>query len=510
MNRLPGVLVIAATALLGLFAVASMVLGEGNVLANLFQNLIIGGCLLSLLAPRIGFLVFLVSCGYVDLFKRLMIVSGRVSMDDLYYVLGLAPAMLCAIIVSLLIRGAIGSMTMGRRHWKLFLIGCGIVVVNALLSALDPERTIGKVLQGTANGGLYGMLIFVVPMLYKDEADVLRLFRFLAWVYAPVAVYGVAQHVWGFQDFEIAYLMTGLSIEIKQLFTDRVRAFSTLNSPTALGAISAALLVMSCFLTTHRNQRRGGRMLSLPMAAIFALTYLGTLTASTSRSAFVMVIIMTAGIFWFRSRTGTLTFYAIGGAAFATLLVGARFFQDRLEWMTSALMQKFEGRLSADTININTFSDRLQGFAAVLMNPNAYTLFGYGPDRGTDPSDPLYNHDLLSTTLVRWGALPLAVMLVSAAIFLVWTHSQILRIEDPNRRRLGAASLALVMSLFAISITSGNVLSIFPVNTFFWLGVTATILVVAADARAAEPARKSSQPAWRPLRGLTPGTLTSN
>jgi hypothetical protein len=38
-----------------------------------------------------------------------------------------------------------------------------------------------------------------------------------------------------------------------------------------------------------------------------------------------------------------------------------------------------------------------------------------------------------------------------------------------------------------ISITSGNVLSIFPVNTFFWLAVTATIVIVAADARAIAP-----------------------
>lgn len=497
MNRLPGILVVLGAALLGLFAVASMVLSEGNVLANLFQNLIVGGCLLSLLAPRAGFVVFLVSCGYVDLFKRLMIVSGRVSMDDLYYVLGLAPAMLSAIIGSLLIRGTIGSAAMGRRHWKLFLVGCGIVMLNALLSALDPERSFGKVLQGTANGGLYGMLIFVVPMLYKDGADVLRLFRFLVWIYAPAGVYGIVQHLWGFQDFEIAYLMTGLSIEIKQLFTDRVRAFSTLNSPTALGAISAALLVMTLFLAFSRNQRRGGRMLSLPMAALFALTYLGALVASTSRSAFVMVLVMVLGAVCFQSRARTLLFYSLGGGAFAVLLVGARFFQDRLEWMTSVMMQKFEGRLSAETININTFSDRLQGFAAVLTNPDAYSWFGHGPHRGKDPTDPLYNHDLLSSTLVQWGAVPLAVLLVATVGFLAWTHSQILGIQDTGRRRIGAASLALVISLFAISITSGNVLSIFPVNTFFWLGVTATILVVAADAGNEKAARESAGAEWR-------------
>jgi hypothetical protein len=38
--------------------------------------------------------------------------------------------------------------------------------------------------------------------------------------------------------------------------------------------------------------------------------------------------------------------------------------------------------------------------------------------------------------------------------------------------------LAMVLSLIAISMTSGNVLGIFPVNTLFWLGVSATIIAV--------------------------------
>lgn len=93
-----------------------------------------------------------------------------------------------------------------------------------------------------------------------------------------------------------------------------------------------------------------------------------------------MVAVMAAGIVAFRTRTGTAIFYSVGGAAFATLLVGARFFQDRLEWMTFKLMEKLGGSLSAETINVNTFSDRLQGFATVLTNSDAYT--GLGPRCG--------------------------------------------------------------------------------------------------------------------------------
>lgn len=492
-TRLPGAFTIAVGCLFGLFAIVSIMLGEGNTLANVFLYLIVGTCGLAIVEPRTAFYIFLVTCGYVDLFKRLMVVSGRVSMDDLYYVLGLAPALFSCIIASVVVRGIIGGLPMGREHVRLFIVGCAVVFANAVLSYLDVEHSIGKVLQGTANGGLYGMLIFVVPMLFHTEEEMLGLFKFLLWTYFPVGFYGIIQKIWGFQDFELAYLMTGLSIEIKQLFTDRVRAFSTLNSPTALGAISAAFVGLPLYLASVKTAKRNRRILPISLAIVFTIVFLGSLAASTSRTGFIMVVVMVAGIIAFRTRTGTITFYSIGSGAFATLLIGARFFQDRLEWMTFKLMEKFGGSVSEETINVNTFSDRLQGFAAVLTNPDAYTWFGYGASRGIDPRDPLYNHDLLSNTLVRYGAVPLCVLVVATISFLVWTHGHLLGIRDHRRRNIGAAMLALAMSFFAISITSGNVLSIFPVNTFFWLAVTSTIVVVAADAKEHASARRAAQ-----------------
>ncbi len=487
MTRLPGAFTIAFGGLFGLFAIVSIMLGEGNTLANVFLYLIIATCGLAFIAPRTAFFVFLVTCGYVDLFKRLMVVSGRVSMDDLYYVLGLAPALLSAITASVVVRGIIGGIPMTRQHVRLFLTGCGVVLVNAFLALLDPDHSIGKILQGTANGGLYGMLIFVVPMLFHDEDDVLAIFKFLLWTYAPVGLYGIVQQVWGFQDFELAYLVTGLSIEIKQLFTGRVRAFSTLNSPTALGAISAAFVVIPLFLASIRSKNGTRRFLSLALAGLFACIFLVSLAASTSRTGFLMVAIMVAGTLAFRTRIGTTLFYAIGTVAFGTLLLSARFIMGELEGMTDKLLTRFGRSFGDDTININTFSDRLHGFADVLTNPEAYTWFGYGVTRGIDPRDPLFNHDLLSNTLVRYGAVPLFVLVISTVVFLAWTHSHLLALRDKRRRQMCAAMLAMAISFFAISITSGNVLSIFPVNTFFWLAVTATIVIVAADSKAHAP-----------------------
>jgi len=469
--------VVSGGVLLALFAIASILLGDTNAIAHLFLYLMVGGALLALMAPRQGFVLLMISCAYVDLLKRLMVVSGRLSMDDLYYVLGFSPVLLAVIIGSVIIRGAVGRIAMTGYHLRLLGLAGVMVVVTTVMAFFGGERGLGKVMQSVANGGFYATLLFVVPVLFPTTRDVLRLLRLLLWIYVPVGVYGVVQQLWGFQAFEIQYLMSGLSIEMKQLFTDRVRAFSTLNSPTSLGAICGVFVVLPIFLANTRNQA-GQRFMGMSSAVAMSALFFAAVLASTSRTALVVVLLMSIGIVCFQSRRSTVTYYSMGGLAFVCLLFSAGFLLERIEGATAYLLVKLGGAMSEDSINLNTFSDRLQGFASVLTNPDAYTLFGHGPDRGIDPKDPLYNHDLLSNILVRFGAVPLLGVVASISGFIFWTHRQILHIEDPKRRRLGAGMLAMVLSLIAISITSGNVLAIFPVNTLFWLGVSATFVTV--------------------------------
>lgn len=480
------VLVVSGGLLLALFAIASILLGDTNAIAHLFLYLMVGGAVLALMAPRQAFVLLMISCAYVDLLKRLMVVSGRLSMDDLYYVLGFSPVLLAVIIGSVIIRGAIGRISLTGDHLRLLGLAGVMVVVTTLMAFLGGERGIGRVMQSVANGGFYATLLFVVPVLFPTTRDVLRLLNLLLWIYLPVAIYGVVQQVWGFQAFEIQYLMSGLSIEVKQLFTDRVRAFSTLNSPTSLGAICGVFVVLPVFLANTRNQT-GKRFMGMFIAAVMSAIYFAAVLASTSRTALVVVALMAIGIACFQTRRRTVIYYSIGGLVFMSLLFSAGFLLGRIEEITAYLLVKLGGAISEESINLNTFSDRLQGFASVLTNPDAYTLFGHGADRGMDPKDPLYNHDLLSNTLVRFGAVPLLVVGTFISGFILWTHRQVLQIEDPKRRRFGAGMLAMVLSLIAISITSGNVLAIFPVNTLFWLGVSATIVTVSVPKRAESP-----------------------
>lgn len=242
-DRNPLIYVIGA--LLACLVCISVFVGDGNLLANLFFYLMIGGGILAIVSPKAGFILCLISCFYVDLVKRLMVVSDRVQMQDLYYVLGFPPLVFSIPYSSHSSCGEWWETRLIRWNLMMFVVACIIALINTTLSLFQGDAGIGRALQDAANGGLYAMILFVVPLLYPKADDVLRLFKALLWIFVPVAIYGVVQQVWGFREFELLYLQTGLSIEAKQLLTDRVRAFSTLNSPTSLGAIAALMMVAS-------------------------------------------------------------------------------------------------------------------------------------------------------------------------------------------------------------------------------------------------------------------------
>ena len=94
---------------LALYAIVSITLTQGTSISELCLMLMLGGLLLSLTAPRLAFTLWIISSGYIDLVKRLMVLSGRVSQDDLYYVLGIHPLMLGGITLTLVVGAMLGS-----------------------------------------------------------------------------------------------------------------------------------------------------------------------------------------------------------------------------------------------------------------------------------------------------------------------------------------------------------------------------------------------------------------
>jgi hypothetical protein len=82
-----------------------------------------------------------------------------------------------------------------------------------------------------------------------------------------------------------------------------------------------------------------------------------------------------------------------------------------------------------------------------------------------------YNHDPISTALVKYGAVPvgLAMLLVIPAI--AHLHRSALSIRDEGSRHFAIACLAVAAGSVAVSMVGGNLMATFPGNAFLALPI---------------------------------------
>jgi len=491
-------MVIALALLGGLFVMLSILMGGGNEIAAFYQYLLAVLFVAGIVAPRGAFVFWVMLCGYTDLLKRFMVLTGRVSFTDLYAVLGIPPIMLTAITFSVVVGAFSGRFQLRRLHWNLLVISCLIILATAGFAAHDSGLVIKSVMPAVANNGLYFLLLFLLPTLFQTTDEILKLLRLLLWAYLPVAAYGIFQQTYGYREFEIAYLKSGLTIEIKQLLTSEVRAFSTLNSTTALATVCAALFCISVvlpFLAYDSTRRR--RILGWLPAMLFALAYLGGLVASTGRAALSLIVFGLAGWICFQSVRKTIAVYLCGIVGFLLLVFSAEsilanmnLFQDEV---TTAVGdgKQFVRQMT----RVGTYSDRLKGFSNLVRNPDVWTLFGHRVVEDNDRS--LFSHDILTNSLVHYGMVPVGVTILLLIAGLFKAHREVLRIRDPLRRQLSAALLGLSLSFIVLSLLAGNVLVVFPINVFACLFAGMMLVIFQHDrisVRAEEPVLLQPEP----------------
>ncbi|MEN3940938.1 hypothetical protein WJU23_06575 [Prosthecobacter sp. SYSU 5D2] len=478
---------------IGLFALASILLTEGNTIGEFCRYLLVGGFLLSVVAPRAGFYIWLTLCGYNDLLKRLMIMGGRVTHGDLPFVLGITPAMFGGVVVALILGGLIGGRRLMFRDLIAIIAGCVLMVATGAIAYLKEGSGLNGVLQAMANNGLYALLLFVLPMMFSKVDELQRLWRFLVLIFLPVAIYGVIQQMQGFAAFELDYLETGLSIEIKQLVTQEVRAFSTLNSPSALSVVCATLAVASLFLGFSQRDKNTPPVLHPALAILCFGIHCAGLIAATSRTPILIIPIALAGGWCFYSKSRTQFFYAVSAGAFITLIVASPWLVQRMDYLNQfisslAPRETFIGRM----VVVGTYWDRLEGFATVLMNPDAYRLFGWGIDENGEGR--FHFHDPLSEILVRFGAVVLFTLVVSGLLFLRLSHHQAWRLHESQDRQFAARMIALSFAILAVSLISGSILSVFPNNVFFWMCLAGVAVLARAQSIQEKREKYASSP----------------
>lgn len=494
-------LVIIGAGLLILYVAVSILLGDGNTMGSLFFYLLIFGGVFGMMAPKGAFYLFIFLCGYLDLLKRLMVVAGSVSVIDLYYVLGIAPVTVTGVLIGVVVRMFFGKMTTDRSDLFRFVTVVTVIGAGAALS-FRGGGGMGGAMREVASSYFYVVLIFIVPVLFKTPEEVKRLISFTMLIFVPVALYGIFQQLNGFQNFEIDYLKTGMSIEIKQLYADRVRAFSTLNSPTSLAVVCSELASFA-FLLAFVGRKNPQYGLSQIYGFALAVIFFGGLVASSVRVGFLLIPVAIVAFLLFRSARLTAAFYAVSILVFLTLVILSPFLLANIDAWTIALLDVVgDVPFWATMLDARTYKDRLMGFDNVLSNPAAYTLLGKS---NADSSLEFYNHDPLSAALLNFGLLPLLVGLLITFLVIRYLHRCIYRTQDPGVRGLSLVCLSIVAGSLSVSMLGGNLISTFPSNVFFMIPIGLVIALTKWDRlnRRAVPA-KVTEPQPVPKRVVFP------
>ena len=152
---------------------------------------------------------------------------------------------------------------------------------------------------------------------------------------------------------------------------------------------------------------------------------------------------------------------------------------DRLDGVNQSIAQHVESSsYGGSMLTVGTYSDRLSGFAEVLLNTKAWSLFGRGASR-----DDFRYHDPLSALLLRTGVVGFVVVLSLVGLVLNRAHRKLYEMHDPELRWLAAMFQALAMGILFTSLLSGWILSVFPINVFFWFCWGGVVLVISLDSK---------------------------
>ncbi len=472
-------------------AAAIWLLKAGNPLAAFCILATLVMVQIAIIAPRVGLILLLCVCAYSDLTKRLLVIFGTLSMDQVSNVLMAAPAVVMGLLFSIVTRRIFHMLR--YRPMEIFLAMVAVILAAAsFITALRRGGTLIEAAKDAVNHGVYTVAAVVGMRLFENATQVEKFLRTALLIFIPVALYGLVQLTFGMADFEVEYLRSGLTIEAKQLYEIRPRPFSTLNSAGVYGTLCAGFALLALyprFARRHRPLQPGETASSIIMSLIFFAGAFGSLV----RSSHIVWIIALIAFACFRSGKGTLLFYSTAVGGFIALILSAGFLLEHLPDIDPAHMVQSDYGVSV--LTISTYSDRLKGFINLMSSKEMYSLFGLRDI--TEMTDLTFNHDPISTILIEHGVVGLAVLLIGATVMVVWFHRKLLAMPKGRDRTLAVLLAALLAGWTAAEVLVKAVITTFPLNALYWLFLGALARLIS---RKKEPSEAPKEAPLLPLR----------
>jgi O-Antigen ligase len=456
--KLIGVFVAAVLAVfVGLFVVSY---------ANPFTTMILVAAIamssVAIVHPRGGLYLLIITTGYLDLVKRLGILTDSLSELDITVTLAVAPILMLSICLGVVIRNILERRKLESWQWLVLAILIAYIGAVALQSFRGGAGFFSEA-QTFVNSGGYLPMVLITSMILPEPDDALKVLRFALWAFLPVALYGIWQQIFGLRDFEVRFLESGYTITVGDLDDVRPRPFSTLNSPHAL-SVCTAIFAGVALLVPFKGGKRF--VWQYPVGLVYIFGCLATI----GRSGIFIMPITLVGWLCFRRKWTTCAFYGTILGALILLMVNAEPVLEHLGSLENLLPMDENSDVSTEAFRLGTFSERLMSFHNGLTNPRFHTLFG-NPDAAKADDEHSYGetvaHDQITQTLVRYGLVGLAVFILIAATGLGLAHRTVLRLKDHTTREIAIALLSIVTAVIYSGMIFGSHLDLFPVDFVF-------------------------------------------
>ena len=164
--------------------------------------------------PRSGLYLLIVTTGYLDLVKRLGILSDSLSGLDVTVTLAVAPLLMLSICLGVVVRNILERRKLESWQWAVLYILIACLGVVALQSFRGGAGFLNGA-QNLVNSGGYLPLVLITSMILPKREEALKVLRFALWVFLPVALYGIWQQFFGFSDFEVRFLESGYTVTVE-------------------------------------------------------------------------------------------------------------------------------------------------------------------------------------------------------------------------------------------------------------------------------------------------------
>ncbi len=474
-----------------LFVVVDLLTSGGNAVAQAYRYCFFGAAVFGLLSPKNGFYVLLFLTAYLDFFKRLMILDSGVAMMDLYFVLGVAPALICGIaasvLYSLLTNSAYGPPG-ALKLALLVLAGLGLLAVVGM-AATSGIRTAADIV----NALIYLLLLFVVPVLFPTPESLRKMLGTLTLIYIPSVLYMLVHWMRAtFFDmnpplfgWELDYVNSGLTIEIRQMAERKFRPFGTFNSAANASMIFAMMmgLIWSGWWSVRDKMGWAG---NLPTWLRLVLTplILIAMFATYSRAGWAFLIGVSLAPRLFRYRAATIAFYVSSLTLLVGTVLASPYLLERklLNYWTDQLGKLGGGDSWLQSVNIATMNSRLHGFTALVNDGSIWSPFGFRFKyiNAQAMMDKVYAHDVFTLTLMRFGYVPLGLIGLVGIHLLRKANRYILNETDKLSKGLGSTCLALALVLVFGGTVNFAQFTTFPVNFWMWLMFACVLSLIMA------------------------------